>query len=133
MLQSGKQGWQLFGLVRQIGVHLHEHAVVVREPPVESSQVGGPQPFLTLAVHDVDVFVCAGEPIGDLTGAVGGIVVGNEHVHLRIGGPQSRCDGLNVFCLVVGGDDHQDLSQICTHRFAGHDTPISGPLKYPSA
>ncbi|GAA3073713.1 hypothetical protein GCM10020000_68290 [Streptomyces olivoverticillatus] len=94
-----------------VGVHFHQDAVAVVQAPAEARQIGGPQPLLALPVQHLDVVVVGGQLVGELAGAVGTVVVGDEDVRLRYGLPYPGDDGLDVLRLVVGRNDHQGRAE----------------------
>ena len=76
-------------------------------------------------MHDVDVVIGHGQVVGDPAGAVGAVVVGDEHVSLGHGGPQTAHDQLEVFLLVVRRDDDDDAAEVGERRLAhGRDSSI---------
>src|SRR5699024_3741085 len=77
------------------------------QAPAETGEVGGEQSILLGAVEHVDVVVGGGQLIGTVTGAVGTVVVHDEHIHLRGGGAHPVNDQGEVLQFVVGGDDDQ--------------------------
>ncbi len=92
--------------MREVGVHLQHQRGVGGQGAPEAGDVGGAEPFLVGAVEDADVLVLLGQPIGDLPGAVGGVVIDDEDVG---GGWQLLThraeEGLDVLGLVVGRQD----------------------------
>ena len=104
---------QLLRGVRAVGVHLAEDLVVALQAPLEAGEVGAEQAALALPVQDVDVVVGRGQLVGLLAGAVGAVVVDDEHVHLGLGGAQPRGDEGQVAQLVVGRDDDQGAVTWC--------------------
>jgi len=100
-LDGGDQPRYVVGVVREVAVHLQHELGAVREHAPEARDVRRPEPFLALAVEDRDPVVLGGEPVGDLTRPVGGVVVDDEDVHAVVGErPHHR---LEVLALVVGG------------------------------
>ena len=53
-------------VVREVGVHLEDKGVGRRERPAEAGEVGAPQPFLLLAVQDMDARLLRRERVGQL-------------------------------------------------------------------
>ena len=99
---------QLLGCVAAVGVHLDQHRVLAAQPPREAGQVGGAEPVLALAVHDVHaVGVGQRQFVGELTGAVRAAVVDDEDVDVGPGLVHPADDQRQVLPLVVGGDDDQ--------------------------
>lgn len=62
-------------------------------------------------MQDVDLLVVGGEFVGDLPGAVGAVVVGDQYVGLRDGCADPGDDGREIVGLVVRRDDHQRGSE----------------------
>src|SRR5690606_41883832 len=91
------------GVVRAVGVHLDDGAVAAPGGPLERGEVGRAQaPFLG-AVEDVDAPVVRGERVGEVPGAVGRVVVDDEHVRLGARAAGGGDGVLEVVALVVGG------------------------------
>ena len=63
----------------EVGVHLQHQAGAGLERPVESGDVGGAEAFLVRPPQNLDLLVPGGEPLGDLPGAVGRVVVDDQH------------------------------------------------------
>ena len=68
----------------EVGVHLEDQVVPVLERPAEAREVGLPQPGLARPVQHVDPRLGGGQLVGQLAGAVGRIVVHDQHVELGI-------------------------------------------------
>src|SRR3954451_14081845 len=91
-----------------VGIHLDQHRIFASQPPSETGEVGGPQPILAGAMHDVDpVRVVQSQLVGKLTGAVGATVVDDQYVHIRTSLVDASDDQRQVLPLVEGGDDDQ--------------------------
>src|SRR5690606_20274474 len=98
-----EQARQVGGVVRAVGVHLDDGAVAAPGGPLERGEVGRAQaPFLG-AVEDVDAPVVRGERVGEVPGAVGRVVVDDEHVRLGARAAGGGDGVLEVVALVVGG------------------------------
>ena len=120
---------QLLGRVAAVGVHLDEYRVLAAQPPRETGQVGGAEPVLALAVHDVHaVGVGQRQFVGELTGAVRAAVVDDEDVDVGQGLVHPADDQRQVLPLVVGGDDDQSaLTRAFSWPRAAHVVPLSVP------
>src|SRR5690606_4934278 len=94
------------------------------ECPGEAGPVRGAETLLALAVQDVDAFVIRGELVGDLAGAVRGVVVYHEDLDLRLGREDAAGDELDVLRLVVRRNDHESA-----HRFL---LPLRTPAAHPA-
>ena len=95
------------GIVGEVRVHLeHELGPGAKRPP-EPGEVRGADPLLLAPVQHLDVLALDGEPIGELTGAVRGVVVDDEEPVIGRGGRERARrrldDRLEVLHLVVGG------------------------------
>ena len=108
LLHGLDQLGQLLGLVRAVGVHLHEDVVAGVEAPLEAGDVRRAQAGLARPVQDVDLAVLGGDAVRQLPRAVGAVVVDNQDVGGRHGSAQAP-EGLGQrFQLVVGRDDGED-------------------------
>jgi hypothetical protein len=101
--------------VREVGVHLEDQVGPVGERHVEAGEVGAPESLLVRPVEHADALDLPGQAIGDLTGAVGRVVVHDQDrvlepgaLQLRQGGPNERLD---VLGLVVGREDEPGSGQ----------------------
>jgi len=105
--QGVEQQVELLGLVGPVGVHLADHVVPLVERDPEPVLVRRPEAALLGAVQDLDGVVARGQLVGDLAGAVGRVVVDDQHPP-RIGqvGEDRGDDLLEVAGLVVGRQDH---------------------------
>ncbi len=87
------------GVVREVAVHLEHVLGAVSKRAPEAGEVCRPQAFLPRAMEDGDKRKLFGKPVGHLAGAVGRVVVDDEHAHAE------RCEGaqhrLDVLALVV--------------------------------
>ena len=119
------------GVVREVGVHLEDVVVAPLQRPFESGDVGGAQPQLALALHQMQAafHVAFHQAFHDVGRAVGAAVVDDEHFEAGLAavlhrGFQSRHgadDGFRVFFLVVGGYDDQIF-----HRLLASGPLLSG-------
>ena len=71
------------------------------------------EPRLSGAVEDLDLRLRGSQPVGDLAGAVGRVVVNDQNpVRIRSHALELGCgrthDAIDVRCLVVGGDNDPD-------------------------
>src|SRR6185312_7413828 len=101
-----QQPRQVGGIVGEVRVHLQDQPGTLGQGAAEAGDVGGPEPFLDLAMQDADVAVALGEALGDRAGPVRGAVVDDQHPgrgrKLR---PRGFDQGLDVLGLVIGGED----------------------------
>ena len=98
-----EQPRQVGGVMGEVGVHLQHQAGAGLERPVESGDVGGAEAFLARAAQDLDLLVPGREPLGDLPGAVGRVVVDDQHpARGRHLGQDRLDDRLDIRRLVVG-------------------------------
>ena len=101
---------ELGDVVRVMGevtIHLHDEFIIAFQRPSETGTVGAAEAVLFGAVEDVDLGVLGGEVVGDLAGAVGGIVVHHQQVDLDRQAEQLGYQRREVVPLVVGGHDDQ--------------------------
>src|SRR5439155_17138149 len=75
---------------------------VARERVSEAGQIGGTETLLALAVENVDVAELPGEPVGELAGPVGGVVVDHQDADALVA--ERAQHRLEVLALVVGGE-----------------------------
>jgi hypothetical protein len=101
-----QQVGELLRRVRPVGVHLDEDVVPVLHAPGEPVQVRGAEAGLAGAVEDVHVVVRGGELVGEVAGAVGAVVVGDQDVRAGTALRTRRRCG-QVLALVVRRDDHE--------------------------
>ena len=105
---GGEQAREVRRVVREVGVHLEDVAGAGRERAREARQVGRAEALAHGPVQHLDLArVRRGQLVGDGAGAVGGVVVDDEHPkalgrdlaeHATRGGD----DGLEVLGLVEG-------------------------------
>jgi hypothetical protein len=90
-------------VVGEVGVHLEQHVIIARQAPLEARSVCFAQALFGAAMQREDpAIMLRGQPVGQLTRAVGRIVVHHEDV-IRPPGKYLLHQGLQVFYLVVGG------------------------------
>jgi hypothetical protein len=70
--------WNVGRVVREVAVHLEDQVGVGAECVSEGGEVGGTEPFLAGSMQHGDVVELRREPVGDLAGAVRGVVVDHE-------------------------------------------------------
>jgi hypothetical protein len=100
------------GVVGSVGVHLADRVVARCERPGEARTVGGAEAGFGWPVQHVHAVVALGEPIRDIPGAVGGVVVDDEHV--GAGRPAHRFDdAAQRRRLVVRRDDDDRSHRAC--------------------
>ena len=112
--------------MREVAVHLEHELGAVGERAAEAGDVGGAEPLLRGAVEDADVRQLGGEPVGELAGAVGRVVVDHEHAVALAEDAAERADHrLEVLELVVGGEAdgraHQAGDGKCGERGGAYD------------
>src|SRR6266545_2255512 len=110
-LEAGQQQVKLLRLVGAVGVHLAHDVVPSGEGLAEAVQVRRPQAGLLGAVHHADLRVGRGQPVRDVAGAVGAVVVDDHHVDVGLCGAEPADDPLDVEGLVEGRDDHHDAAE----------------------
>jgi len=71
---------QLLGLVRPVGIHFDENIEVAFESPGEPGDVRRSKTSFGRAVHDVNVIIRGRQRVGDRSGPIGRIVVGDQDV-----------------------------------------------------
>src|SRR5207302_3205423 len=99
----------------------------------KTCQIGRPQPFLALAMQDVDVAKLRCEPVGKVPGSVRGVVVDHEDMHALVSeGAQHR---LEVLALVVGGKADGRAQSAMETRAARSPSPrrAARPRRRPAA
>ena len=90
------------------------YVVVARERPQEALDVRRPQAAFAVAVHDVDAAARRrASRSAMLPGAVGRVVVDDQHVEVGGLAQNGRHDGLDVLALVVGGQDDERRPAEC--------------------
>ena len=93
--------------MREVAVHLEDQIGTVGEGAAEDGDVRRAEPLLRPAVQDGDEGEVLREPVGDLAGAVGRVVVDDEDVDAeRLEGAQHRLD---VGALVIGREADRRL------------------------
>ena len=104
---------QVRGAVRQVGVHLTDEVGVAREHAPEPVDVGPAEAPAPAAVQDVHPpRMLAREGVGHRAGAVGRVVVDDEHAVVAL--PEHvRDQHGEVVALVVGGDHDGDVHAPC--------------------
>src|SRR5262249_8227418 len=93
-----------------------------RKRAPEAGEVRRTEPFLHRPVENADVVELLGEAIGELTGAVGRVVVDDEDVHALVA--ERAQHRVEVLALVVrGGADsgsrHPPIFNVCRKRCPG--------------
>ena len=96
------------GVVGEIGIHLEDEIVGPLQRPAKPRQVGLPQPVLGRPVQHVNPRSGGRELVGQLAGAVGGIVVHHQDLDPRVLLQNGRHDEREVDALVIGGNDDED-------------------------
>src|SRR5262249_58180615 len=91
-------------VVAEVAVHVHEVVVVVLHRVAHGSKNSGAEAELASAVQDVDARVGGGQLVGQLAGAVGRVVVDDQHLGGRQHLPNLREQRREVVALVVGGE-----------------------------
>lgn len=76
----GQQARQVLRAVGAVSIEFDDDVVVPLERPPEPGDVGGSEALLALAVHDVDLGILGGDPVGELPRAVRAVVVGDQDV-----------------------------------------------------
>ena len=101
------------GAVRQVRVHVTDEVGVAREHAPEPVDVGAAEAPAPAAVQDVhSLRMLAGEGVGHLAGAVGRVVVDDEHAVVAL--PEHvRDQHREVVALVVGRDHDGDVHAPC--------------------
>ena len=107
LLDFTQEVLDIFRAVRKIGVHFEDEIEFVFYRPFESGDIGPSQTLLLFAVKDKHFGFVSRQTIGYLTGAVGRIVVDNQHVNPRIERKNSVNDLFYVIPLIVGGKDNK--------------------------
>ncbi len=105
--RRAEQPGHISGVVREVGVHLHDPVGPLLERPPEARDVRRAEPSLTSAMEDRHKRELAAQPVGELTGAVRGGVVDHEQAGFGVHAGEHRADpaddGLEVRPLVVRG------------------------------
>ena len=102
------QAHQVRRVVREVGVHLEHVVVVARERPGKALEVGGAQAALARAMQDAyAAWEFLRQPLRDLAGAVWRVVVHHQHFEVVGLAKNGGDDRLEVFPLVVRGQDDQ--------------------------
>ena len=91
----------------EVGVHLEDVVVALREGILEAGEVGGAEPQLARTVQDVDpAGARALQLVGDLPGPIRRVVVDDQHGEIALG--ENRADQVGqILALVVGGNNDQ--------------------------
>ena len=95
-------------MVAEVGVHVDEEIVVLLHGVAHAGQDGGAEAELAGAVHDVHARIGRRHLVGQLAGAVGRIVVDDQHVRRGQFVVNSLHERTEVVALVVGGQRNQD-------------------------
>jgi hypothetical protein len=94
--------------MREVGVHLDDAVRAELEGSRDARAIGGAEALFGGAVEDVDAGIRGGEGVRDPAGAVGRIVVDDEHLELRRLLEDRRDDERQVLGFVVcRKDDHR--------------------------
>ncbi len=97
------------GLVGEVRVHLHDALGAELERPAEPGDVRGAEALLARSVEHRDPLVLGREAVGDVAGAIGGIVVDDEDPGALGRRREHRGNQrLEVVRFVVGGHDDPD-------------------------
>ena len=104
-LARGDEARNVRGVVREVAVELEDQLRAVRKRAPESGDIRRPEALLTVAMEDGDEVELACQPVGDLAGPVGRVVVDHEHLHVeRLERAHHR---LEVLALVVRRQAHR--------------------------
>ena len=103
----GQKLRQVAGIVREVCVHLKDEGVVALERPLEPRQIRTAKSLLPCAMKHMNARIGGGQLIGELSGAVGRVVINHQHVESLILRKDQRHDASDVFTLVVGRYDHE--------------------------
>jgi hypothetical protein len=95
--------------VGEVGVDLHQHVGAGVDGPAEPLPVGRAEPAPAVAHHDVDPAELGVEASGDLGGAVGAVVVDDDHADAGDGLAQELDQLGEVLGLVVRRHHGHDL------------------------
>ena len=111
---GGDQPRRVLGIVREVAVHLEDQLRSVCEGPLEAREIRGAEALLALAMEHGNEVELGRQPVGDLTGSIGRVVVDHEHAHAkRREGAEHRLD---VLALVVG----READGCRGHEIAGY-------------
>ena len=80
-LAGGEQARHVGRIVREVAVHLEDVLRALDKHVTEAREIRGPEALLLLAVEHRDEVELLREPVRDLAGAVGRVVVDHEHAH----------------------------------------------------
>ena len=127
VLAGGQQARQVGRRMAEVGVHLEDEVVAVRQRPFEARDVCGAETLLAAALHQENTAaeLFRHQPLHDGGSAVGRTVVDDQNVEcVLLTADHGADDVLNVLLLVVRRDDDD---AVCLHRvefllFAGKNT-----------
>ena len=88
--------------MREVAIHFENEFVIALESPFEAGAVGASEAVFFGAVEDVDRGIFGGEFIGELAGAVGGIVIDDENIDGDGNLHDASDDVREILPLVVG-------------------------------
>src|SRR5262245_49154837 len=111
--------------MREVGVHLDYVFVLTCQGIPKPRQVRRRETPLPLPMNDADTRLSPSQAIGDLPGAVRGVVVHDQHVQIGPRDEDSAHEPLQVLTLVVGRDDHHGAGGTARSLSAASDTPSS--------
>ncbi len=104
---SIEQAGERTGVVRQVAVHLHQRLVAPLQAPAECAAIGAAEPRLGRPAHHLYGLQLSCHCIGDLGGAVGAVVVDDQHGGRGHSLAQPAQDHRYRRRLLVGGNDDQ--------------------------
>src|SRR4051812_25719124 len=107
---------ELLGLVGAVGVHLTDHVVPGLEGDPEAMAVRRAEAALLRPMDHLDSRVAGGQLVGQLPGAVRGVVVDDEHVQIGLRLAEATDDPAQVVGLVVRRHHHDAASEWRTER-----------------
>ena len=92
----------------KVGIHLNDVIIVLFKSPLETSDIGRSQALLAGTLEDVNALGLHGNHrVHDSAGAVGGIIVNDEHIKLVLSDIEHGFDnGSDVLLLVISRNDY---------------------------
>ena len=94
----------------EIAIHGNQDRIPAVVGPGDAFLVGAADPQLSGAMGDKDAIVGAGQPVENVARAVGGMVVHEQDVGVEIQRQELAAHALDVFPLIVGRHENQDVS-----------------------